>query len=152
MLVVGPNASLQYEYMDVVLETITFDNTIVSSLFTDSDRMPALPSSAHKRSTAKVEKRNERGETALHIASKRGDIAEVKKLINAGANVNVTDYAGWTALHEACNRGHQTIARLLLKAGANVNVQGMDNDTPLHDAATSGHCKVSPKLSLMKKC
>ncbi len=57
-------------------------------------RLPTLPSSAHKRSVAKVDKRNERGETPLHIASKRGDVAEVKKLINAGADVNVTDYAG----------------------------------------------------------
>nr|KAG5712711.1 hypothetical protein BaRGS_029766 [Batillaria attramentaria] len=90
----------------------------------------------------KVNKRNDRGETPLHIAAKRGDVKQTKKLIKAGASVNVKDWAGWTPLHEACNQGNVEVAKQLLKAGANVNVQGFDDDTPLHDAAGNGHSKL----------
>ncbi len=42
----------------------------------------------------KVNKRNERGETPLHIASIRGDCKQAKKLIKAGADINIKDFAG----------------------------------------------------------
>lgn len=47
--------------------------------------------SAHSRSRDRI---NERGETALHISSKKGDQDGVKKLLEQGANPNVTDFAG----------------------------------------------------------
>ncbi|KAM4027331.1 ankyrin repeat domain-containing protein 12 [Anomaloglossus baeobatrachus] len=91
------------------------------------------------RQKDKVNKRNERGETPLHMAAIRGDISQVKELIRLGANVKVKDFAGWTPLHEACNMGYYDVAKLLIAAGADVNTQGLDDDTPLHDAASSGH-------------
>ena len=42
----------------------------------------------------KLNKRNERGETSLHVAAIRGDVKQMKKLIKSGADVNVKDYAG----------------------------------------------------------
>ena len=42
----------------------------------------------------KVNKRNERGEAPLHMAAKKGDYKQTKKLIKAGASVNMKDYAG----------------------------------------------------------
>ncbi|XP_072267536.1 ankyrin repeat domain-containing protein 12 isoform X2 [Pyxicephalus adspersus] len=91
------------------------------------------------RQKDKVNKRNERGETPLHMAAIRGDLSQVKELIRLGANVNVKDFAGWTPLHEACNVGCYEVAKVLIAAGADVNTQGLDDDTPLHDAANSGH-------------
>ncbi|KAM8966708.1 ankyrin repeat domain-containing protein 12 isoform 2-T2 [Pelodytes ibericus] len=91
------------------------------------------------RQKDKVNKRNERGETPLHMAAIRGDRSQVKELIRLGANVNVKDFAGWTPLHEACNMGFYDVAKVLIAAGADVNTQGLDDDTPLHDAASSGH-------------
>ncbi|CAL8346631.1 unnamed protein product [Merluccius merluccius] len=87
----------------------------------------------------KVNKRNERGETTLHLAAIRGDAKQVKELISLGADVNVKDFAGWTPLHEACNLGYYDVAKVLIAAGAEVNTQGLDDDTPLHDASSSGH-------------
>uniref|UniRef100_A0A8C6TXS6 Ankyrin repeat domain-containing protein 12 n=1 Tax=Neogobius melanostomus TaxID=47308 RepID=A0A8C6TXS6_9GOBI len=95
-----------------------------------------VPSSRQKD---KVNKRNERGETPLHMAAIRGDAKQVKELISLGADVNVKDFAGWTPLHEACNLGYYDVAKVLIAAGAEVNTQGLDDDTPLHDASSSGH-------------
>uniref|UniRef100_A0A8C5H216 Ankyrin repeat domain 12 n=1 Tax=Gouania willdenowi TaxID=441366 RepID=A0A8C5H216_GOUWI len=97
------------------------------------------PSSASSRQKDKVNKRNERGETPLHMAAIRGDAKQVKELISLGADVNVKDFAGWTPLHEACNLGYYDVAKVLIAAGAEVNTQGLDDDTPLHDASSSGH-------------
>lgn len=98
-----------------------------------------VPSSASSRQKDKVNKRNERGETPLHMAAIRGDAKQVKELISLGADVNVKDFAGWTPLHEACNLGYYEVAKVLIAAGAEVNTQGLDDDTPLHDASSSGH-------------
>ncbi|XP_076004430.1 ankyrin repeat domain-containing protein 12 isoform X2 [Genypterus blacodes] len=98
-----------------------------------------VPSSTSSRQKDKVNKRNERGETPLHMAAIRGDAKQVKELISLGADVNVKDFAGWTPLHEACNLGYYDVAKVLISAGAEVNTQGLDDDTPLHDASSSGH-------------
>ncbi|XP_025114689.1 LOW QUALITY PROTEIN: ankyrin repeat domain-containing protein 11-like [Pomacea canaliculata] len=103
---------------------------------------PSVTSTKRTPADKKVNKRNDRGETPLHIAAKRGDVKQTKKLIKAGASINVKDYAGWTPMHEACNQGNIEVAKQLLKAGANVNVQGFEDDTPLHDAASNGHAKL----------
>jgi len=58
---------------------------------------PLSPHSVGRRTPAadkKLNKRNERGETALHVAAIRGDVKQMKKLIQSGADVNVRDYAG----------------------------------------------------------
>uniref|UniRef100_A0A3B5MZ88 Uncharacterized protein n=1 Tax=Xiphophorus couchianus TaxID=32473 RepID=A0A3B5MZ88_9TELE len=102
-----------------------------------------VPSGASSRQKDKVNKRNERGETPLHMAAIRGDAKQVKELISLGADVNVKDFAGWTPLHEACNLGYYDVAKVLIAAGAEVNTQGLDDDTPLHDASSSGHKDVS---------
>ncbi|XP_043089443.1 ankyrin repeat domain-containing protein 12 isoform X2 [Puntigrus tetrazona] len=98
-----------------------------------------IASSSSSRQKDKVNKRNERGETPLHMAAIRGDVKQVKELIGLGADVNVKDFAGWTPLHEACNLGYYDVAKVLIGAGAEVNTQGLDDDTPLHDASSSGH-------------
>lgn len=59
-----------------------------------------VPSSASSRQKDKVNKRNERGETPLHMAAIRGDAKQVKDLISLGADVNVKDFAGGTPMPE----------------------------------------------------
>ncbi|XP_044052872.1 ankyrin repeat domain-containing protein 31-like isoform X2 [Siniperca chuatsi] len=89
-----------------------------------------------------LNKRNGKGETLLHRACKREDLARVQALIQAGISVNMEDYAGWTALHEASAVGDEAVVEELLKAGANVNARSFDGVTPLHDAVSSGHYQV----------
>ncbi|XP_013371299.1 PREDICTED: ankyrin repeat domain-containing protein 12 isoform X2 [Chinchilla lanigera] len=127
--------------MALLMQMTARDNSPDSTPNHPSQTTPAqkkTPSSS-SRQKDKVNKRNERGETPLHMAAIRGDVKQVKELISLGANVNVKDFAGWTPLHEACNVGYYDVAKVLIAAGADVNTQGLDDDTPLHDSASSGH-------------
>jgi len=104
--------------------------------------------SATKRSTStsgkkdKINKRNERGETPLHLATIKGDITQMQELLKQGADINIADYAGWTPLHEACNLGLFDAAQFLLSSGADPNPKGMDDDYPLHDAVCNEHYEI----------
>lgn len=87
-------------------------------------------------------RRNEKGETQLHVACINGDVGAVERLLSSGHATNVRDHYGWSPLHEAANHGYVDIAELLLKHGANVNDPGgtsCKGVTPLHDAAYCGH-------------
>lgn len=127
--------------MALLMQMTARDNSPDSTPSHPSQATPAqkkTPSSS-SRQKDKINKRNERGETPLHMAAIRGDVKQVKELISLGADVNVKDFAGWTPLHEACNVGYYDVAKILIAAGADVNTQGLDDDTPLHDSASSGH-------------
>nr|XP_046242123.1 ankyrin repeat domain-containing protein 31-like isoform X2 [Scatophagus argus] len=91
---------------------------------------------------SRLHKRNGKGETLLHKACKRRDLAQVKALVGAGISVNMQDYAGWSALHEASAVGDEAVVEELLESGANVNARSFDGVTPLHDAVLSGCCQV----------
>ena len=71
------------------------------------------PSPAQKS----VNKRNERGETPLHVAAIKGDVNRVQTLILQGADVNTTDYAGMCfqilALHTNIFQCHVPISYFL---------------------------------------
>ncbi|NXM37892.1 BARD1 protein, partial [Gymnorhina tibicen] len=95
-----------------------------------------------------IARRNYKGETLLHVASIKGDLAAVEQLLKNGADPNVKDNAGWTPLHEACNHGHREVVELLLQHRALVNTTGYQNDSPLHDAARNGHLAVVELLLL----
>ena len=56
---------------------------------------PAAVAAGREATTpSRVHKRNERGETQLHVACIRGDLRLATSLIEQGAEVNATDHAG----------------------------------------------------------
>jgi uncharacterized protein len=77
------------------------------------------------------------GRTDLHYAANDGDLAQVKRLIVLGSEVNYKDKNGWTPLHFAAQAMNPNIVSLLLSSGAEVNAQDNDGNTPLFRAVFS---------------
>lgn len=76
----------------------------------------------------------------LHFAAQKGDIEEVKKLIEEGFDVNRFDDLGMTPLHYAAMEEHLDIMKFLIDAGADVdaNDETVIGNTPLGQVA--GEC------------
>ena len=73
----------------------------------------------------------------LFQASEVGNVAEVKRLLAEGANVNARSKdTKDTPLHVASTK---EVAVLLLACGANVNTANNYDNTPLHIASFYGH-------------
>ena len=101
------------------------------------------------KSKARISKRNEKGETTLHVAAIKGDYNLALASINKGVSVHSRDHCGWQPLHEACNHGNLAVAELLLDKGADVNDPGgpdCGGMTPLHDAAQNAHVDIVKML------
>ena len=65
----------------------------------------------------------------------------VKKLIQAGGEVNELDVSGMTPLHKASVFGHVEVITALLAAGADKTIQaGQRYETP-YDVAMNQECK-----------
>ena len=91
---------------------------------------------------------NSEGATALHIASKIGNLTIVNLLLKNQANINVKDSKyGESALHKAIWNGQIEIMEKLLLSGADCNIQDDDIGwTPLHVAVYMNNLKVVQKF------
>ena len=92
--------------------------------------------------------------TELVEAAKDGDLREVERLIEIGADVNLKDEFYMTALIWAAENGHLEIAEILLDNGADVNAQNDYHDygndygsTSLIRAAHHGHVEIVQLLT-----
>jgi hypothetical protein len=87
----------------------------------------------------------------LVAASGKGDVAEVRRLAAAGADVNVNEGTpGWTPLASAAEAGHVEVVRELVARGARVDGAGFDQFTPLMWAARRGHVRVVDALVALR--
>lgn len=83
----------------------------------------------------KAESRNASDESPLMMASLKGQLDVVKRLIALDADVNKP---GWTPLHYAATNGHTDVIRLLLEHHAFIDAQSPNGTTPLMMAASYG--------------
>jgi ankyrin repeat protein len=86
------------------------------------------------------------GSTPLQWAVFEGNIAEVKRLLAAGADPKVINDYGVDAIQLAADESNTQLIRLLLKAGANPNAANADGETVLHLVARSGNLDAAKLL------
>lgn len=82
-----------------------------------------------------VESRNTADESPLMLASLKGLLSVVVKLIERGADVNKP---GWAPLHYAATRGHLEVMNVLLENHAYIDAASPNGSTPLMMAAMYG--------------
>lgn len=90
--------------------------------------------------------------TVMHMAAMAGELETIRKLINRGARINITNKFGQTPLHLAAMDNHSAVVRLLLQAGADVGAQDNEGRTPLHYAAGNGSVASAEALLYFGAC
>ena len=76
---------------------------------------------------------------SLPQAAVSGDLAEVRRLLSAGADVDQRDARGRTAVTAAAMEEHVEVVTALVDAGADVDLQDTDRNNPLLVAGENGN-------------
>ncbi|XP_075719275.1 ankyrin repeat and SOCS box protein 3 [Rhinoderma darwinii] len=108
---------------------------IHEAAFSDSDRcLQLLMNSAPSKSY--VKSKTFEGESALHLAAKRGSVRCSEILLRAGADPNDLTNDVTTPLFLAVESGREVVVKLLLKYKANINgPHSCSGWNPLHQAS-----------------
>ena len=86
------------------------------------------------------------GAMTLHQAALGGHQQKVTDLLNAGADVNMSDIVGRTPLHMAALGGHRQLTEFLLSKGADPQARDKDGRTPQALAVSRGHQELAEFL------
>ncbi|CAM9469500.1 unnamed protein product, partial [Laminaria digitata] len=123
-----------------IMVATTRDNVDMVNLLILQGADPEIPAD-HEMSCPNSDFAVRRGERALHLAAKRGNVDIACLLLKrARANPNATDQTGRTPLMAACATLHNyaALVRLLLEAGADPALAEEDGFIALHVAAQKG--------------
>lgn len=85
-------------------------------------------------------------DTPLHIALKKQDFAEARRLIDSGADLNAPGQQHWRPLFVAAGAGDSDIVGRLLAQGVPPDQPATDGRTPLTQAAVHGRVDVVKTL------
>ena len=130
----------EYEIVDESIEP-GFDGTMPSGEFWLDDLANAYsgpPDNPREQSRVDV--------SPLMQAAKAGRLADVRRLLAAGADAHARDQLGRTALHGAVVQGHPDVVMALLAAGADVHARDKEGGTSLHWAVYQGHADIGRLL------
>ena len=84
---------------------------------------------------ANINRRNQFGDTALMLGALKARLEPVRRLIDAGADLNGE---GWTPLHYAIFGGHKEVIALLIAKGAMLDARAPNGQTALMLAVKLG--------------
>ncbi|KAM0438580.1 hypothetical protein ACHAPT_001332 [Fusarium lateritium] len=97
-------------------------------------------------SVINLEQLSETGHTPLYLASTFGHGSVVSKLIEHGADANVTCGSYGNPLHAACFRGHLGVVETLLKHGVSPRTRSKVFDNALHAACEGSRADIAELL------
>lgn len=93
-----------------------------------------------------INQRIDHGMTALMQACRYGLVNTVKLLLDAGADIHLTNHDGNNALWLACFSGNLEIIDMLLESDINIDNQNFTGATALMYAASAGKASVVQRL------
>ena len=93
-----------------------------------------------------VNRRNPDGSTPLQWAVYNGDVAEVRRLLRAGANVALANNYGASPMTLAAEVANTAILRVLLEAGASADSPNPEGQTALMAVARTGNVDAAKLL------
>jgi len=93
-----------------------------------------------------VNRRNADGSTPLQWAVHKGDVAEVKRLLRAGADVSLANNYGATPMSLAAEVGSTEMLKVLLEAGADADSPNPEGQTALLAVARTGNVEAAQLL------
>ena len=97
--------------------------------------------SATKKEFTEQQKQATYGVSLIHEVIK-GNITEVKRLLNADANLELKDQNGYTSLMHAVKQQNSKIVKILTEFGAIVNITDYLEDTPLVWASSMNNTEI----------
>ena len=86
------------------------------------------------------------GRRPLNYAAIRNDTVMITTLLDAGANINLSNWSGFTPLHHTGEAGSKEAATLLIAKGANLTLRNMHDQTAEQTATMSHHPAVAEIL------
>src|SRR5579871_770284 len=101
--------------------------------------MPSIPSfenqTPEQRKAYFVSKDKNYGNTPMHEASAKGNVNELRQMIQWNAPINVKNNYGHTPIFMAADQNHPELVRLLAAIdGCNINDADLKGRTPLLNA------------------
>ena len=93
------------------------------------------------------------GDMAMDLceAANRGDVAEVRRMVAAGADVHEQGELGWGPLHLAAARGHVETVKTLVELGARLGVRTAGGETALQMSVRHGHHQLAEVLRELER-
>ncbi|MBH05973.1 MAG: hypothetical protein CMJ20_06595 [Phycisphaeraceae bacterium] len=97
-----------------------------------------LVNSSSSKSICRTHPEFNEGDTALHLASRKGDLEIIKFLLSLKAMVDAGNADGKTPLHYAASSGGDEIVDMLMEADADADAKDHHGRTPLYEAVAAG--------------
>src|SRR5213083_1502745 len=101
---------------------------------------------SQQKAVSDINRRGVDGSTPLQWAVYEDNVAEVQRLLKAGANVALANNYGATPMTLASEVGNTAILKLLLEAGANANSANLDGQTALLAVSRTGNVEAAELL------